>query len=179
MKVSVICRDMHKSENMSILSHNLTQTYTVVQQNIETSGSELQLPPPRVTLYLNTCTPGILNVADLTDADRKEFLQMAYYGLLGRLPEEPVLRRWENEGQLSERAYRKAVLDTLLENPEAAAKGRVILNNIYADEEGGQGHVHRSLKQRIWTFGYKVSRRLPLSVKIWLKKLAMKLLVKG
>ena len=164
---------------MTVLSHNFTQTYTMVQQNIKTSGSAVQLPTPRVTLYMNTCTPGVLDIGDLTDTDRKEFLQMAYYGLFGHLPEESVLLRWENEGQLSEWAYRKAVLDTLLENPEIAAKGRVILNNIYADEEGGQDHRHRSLKQRIWTFGYKVSRRLPLGVKIRLKKLAMKLLVRG
>lgn len=159
---------------MTVLSHNFNQAYALLDQNIKNANIALQMPSPRVALYINTCTPGILDVGDLMEAERGEFLQMAYYGLFGHLPEQSTIRQWESEREMSERAYRKAVLDALLRNPEAAGKGLMVRNNIYADDECGQGHMRRSLKQRVWVLGYRVSRRLPLSVKIRLKKLVMK-----
>lgn len=156
------------------------QAYALIQQNIKSSGSGHQLPGPQVAKYLNVCTPGILDVKDLMGTDRTEFLQMAYYGLLGRLPEQAVLqkwKKWESETQPSQWAYRKAVLDALRENPEVTAKGLVIRNNIYADDDG-QDKLKRSLKQRVWSAGYRLGRRLPLGVKTQLKKWVMKLLVR-
>lgn len=162
------------------MQETFPQAYALVQQNITSSGSGQVLPSRLVAQYLNTCTPGVLDVKDLMAADRREFLQMAYYGLFGYLPEQAVLQKWEkwgSEGQ-DQWAYRKAVLDALLGNPEVSAKGLVIRNNIYADDDG-EGHMKRSLKQRIWSVGYKFSRRLPLGVKIRLKKMALKLFVRG
>jgi len=164
---------------MTDISHNFERAYALVQQNMETSGCGERLPAVLVARYINTCTPGILDVQDLMDADRTEFLQMAYYGLLGNLPDQAVLREWQARTELSDWAYRKAVLDRLMENPEMTAKGWVMRNNIYADEDRARGHARRSLKQRILSMGYRVSRRLPLRIKAPLKKLAMKLLMKS
>ncbi|MBO5283041.1 MAG: hypothetical protein J6B43_07965 [Lachnospiraceae bacterium] len=164
---------------MTDISQSFERAYALVKQNIEASGSSVQLPGSRVVLYLNTCTPGILDVQELLDADRTEFLQMAYYSLLEILPEQEVIRRWQAKTELSDWAYRKAVLDTLMQNPEVAAKGRVIRNNIYAEADAAQGYAGRSLKQRLLSAGYQVSRRLPLCIKVPLKKLAMKLLMRG
>lgn len=164
---------------MTEISHNFERAYALVQQNIEASGSRVQLPGGRVTKYINTCTPGILDVQDLMEADRTEFLQMAYYGLLGSLPDQAVLREWQARTELSDWAYRKAVVDCLMDNPEVAAKGRVIRGNIYADADMAQGHARRGLRQRILSVGYRISRRLPLRIKVPLKKLAMKLLMRA
>lgn len=150
---------------MTELSHNFERAYALVQRNIEASGGRAQLPGVLVTQYINTCTPGVLDVQDLTDADRTEFLQMAWYGLLGNLPDQAVLRQWQSRTELSDWAYRKAVLDCLMDNPEVAARDRVIRGNIYTDEDRAQGHVRRSLKQRILSVGYRVSRRLPWASK--------------
>ncbi len=164
---------------MTDISHYYERAYALVQQNMEKSGSRAQLPGGRVTWYINTCTPGILDVQDLMEADRTEFLQMAYYGLLGSLPDQEILRKWQSRTELSDWAYRKAVMDCLMDNPEVTAKGRVIRGNIYADTDAAQGHARRSLKQRILAVGYRVSRGLPLSIKVPLKKLAMKLLMRS
>lgn len=164
---------------MTDISHNFERAYALVQQNMEASGCSERLPAVRVAQYINTCTPGILDVQDLMDADRTDFLQMAYYGLLGSLPDQTILRKWQARTELSDWAYRKAVLDHLMANPEMEAKGRVIRNNIYADQDGAWGHARRSLKQRILSMGYRISRRLPLRVKAPIKKLAMKLLMRS
>lgn len=163
---------------MAALTQHFERAYALVQQNIQASGSSVKLPGERVAYYINTCTPGILDVQDLMETDRKEFLQMAYYSLLGTLPEETVLQRWQSKEGMSDWEYRKAVLDSLLQNPEMAAKGRVIRNNIYADMDVGQAQVGRNLKQRLLAMGYRVSRRLPLGIKVPLKKLVLKLLMK-
>lgn len=159
--------------------HNFDRAYALVQRNIENSGSNTQLPGCRVVWYINNCTPGILDVQDLMGADRAEFLQMAYYGLFGTLPEQSVIREWQSKTELSDRAYRKAVLDRLMDSPEVAAKGIVIRGNIYAETDAGLGHAKRGLKQKILSAGYRVSRKLPLGIKAPLKKLAMKLLMKS
>ena len=164
---------------MTTLSQNFDRAYALVQQNIEASGSRAQLPGVRVVRYINTCTPGILDVQDLMEANRTEFLQMAYYGLLGILPDQKMVREWQSKAELSDWEFRKAVLDCLMSNPEVAAKDRVIRGNIYADVDLSRGHARRGLKQRILAAGYRVSRRLPLSIKVPLKKLAMKLLMKS
>ncbi len=164
---------------MTAWERNFDRAYALVQQNLEASGKGMQLPGRRVVLYQNTCVPGILDVRDLMGADRAEFLQMAYYGLLETLPEPAVLQSWQKKSELSEWDYRKAVLDALMQNPEVAAKGRIIRNNIYAEGDAGQGVVRRSLKQRILAAAYRIGRRLPLSIKSPLKKLAMKLLMRG
>lgn len=164
---------------MAVLERNFERAYALVQQKLEASGTEMQLPGRRVMLYQNTCVPGILDVQELMEADRTEFLQMAYYSLLETLPEQAVLQSWQKKTELSEWEYRKAVLDTLMQNPEVAAKGRIIRNNIYADGDGQREVGRRSLKQRILAVGYRIGRRLPLSIKVPLKKLAMRLLMKG
>lgn len=167
---------------MSMSSQIFFRAYALVQEKLAASGSRQQLPSQRVVKYMNICTLGALDIKDLMGADRREFLQMAYYGLLGHLPEREVLQKWkswESEACPSEWAYRKAVLDVLLENPEVSAKGLVIRNNIYGFDDGEQNRLKRSLKQRIWSLGYKFSRRLPLGIRILLKKMAMKLLVRG
>ncbi len=159
--------------------HKFERAYELVQQNIKAGGSGVQLPGVRVAWYINTCTPGVLDVQDLMEADRTEFLQMAYYGLLGSLPDQAVLREWLSRTELSDWAYRKAVMDCLSDSPEVAAKGRVIRGNIYAAEDTIQGHARRSIKQRILSVGYRMSRGLPLGIKVPLKKLVMKLLMKS
>lgn len=161
------------------ISHNFDRAYALVQQNIEKSGRHTQLPGCRVAQYINNCTPGVLDMQDLMDADRTEFLQMAYYGLFGTLPDQAVLREWQSRTELSDWAYRKAVLDRLMSSPEVAVKDIVIRNNIYADADAGHGHARRGLKQRILSAGYRVSRKLPLGIKAPLKKLVMKLLLRS
>lgn len=161
------------------IAYNFDRAYALVQQNIENSGSHTQLPGCRVAQYINNCIPGVLDVQDLMDADRTEFLQMAYYGLFGTLPEQAVLREWQSRTELSDWAYRKAVLDRLMGSPEVAVKDIVIRNNIYADADAGHGHARRGLKQRILSAGYRVSRKLPLGIKAPLKKLVMKLLLRS
>lgn len=161
------------------ISHNFDRAYALVQQNIENSGSHTLLPGCRVAWYINNCTPRVLDVQDLMDADRAEFLQMAYYGLYGTLPEQAVIREWQSKTELSDWAYRKAVLDRLMSSPEVAVKGIVIRNNIYTDVDADQGHARRGLKQRILSAGYRVSRKLPLGIKAPLKKLVMKLLMRS
>lgn len=165
--------------SMTEILQNFNRAYALVQQNIENSGNRTQLPGCRVVWYINNCIPGVLDVQELIGADRAEFLQMAYYGLFGTLPEQAVIREWQSRTELTEWAYRKAVLDRLMGSPEVAAKGIVIRNNIYKDVDAGHGHARRGLKQKILSVGYRVSRKLPLGIKAPLKKLVMKLLMRS
>lgn len=161
---------------MKEISRTFEKAYKLVQHNIETSGCGMQLPDVRVAGYMNTCTPGVLDVQDLMETDRTEFLQMAYYGLLGRLPEQDVLQKWQSRTDLSEWAYRRAVMDSLMNSPELLAGDKVIRGNIYWEDDGEKANAGRSIKQRLLSMGFRMSRRLPLGIKTPLKKIAMKIL---
>ena len=163
---------------MKDISRNFERAYELVQQNMETSGSGARLPGVRVTKYINSCTPGVLEVQELFEADRTEFLQMAYYSLLGSLPEQEVLETWQSRTDLSEWAYRRAVMDSLMNRPEVLAGDRVIRDNIYMEEPGRGGQARRGIRQRILSAGIRISRRLPLGIKAPLKKLVMKVLLR-
>lgn len=161
---------------MTETSYYFEKAYELVQQNIKASGSQAQLPPVAVARYINVCTPGVLDLQDLMEADRTDFLQMACYGLLGRLPDQTVLQKWQSRTDLSEWAYRSAVMDFLVNDPEVLAGGGVIKGNIYLEIDGDKARAGRSIKQRILSLGFRMSRRLPLCIKAPLKKMVMKVL---
>ncbi len=161
---------------MADILHNFDRAYELVQQNMENCGSRARLPGVRVTRYINSCTPGVLDLQDLLDADRTEFLQMACYSLLGRLPDQTALQKWLAQTDLSEWQYRRAVMDALLSDPEVLAGDRVIRGNIYTEETGEKARAGRSVKQRILSAGIRIGRKLPLGIKAPLKKWVMKIL---
>lgn len=159
---------------------SFNRAYELVQVNnrADFTGASPAMLSRRVMWYMNTCTPGVLDIKDTLDAEPLEFLQMAYYSLIGTLPDSSILERWREKQGLSDREFRREVLETLMQMPEVAAKGRKIYNNIYVRRDAGRGKPHQSLKQRILFGGYQIGRKLPLSIKTPLKKLAMKLLMR-
>jgi len=132
----------------------------------------------RVTKYINTCRPGIFDLRDTWGADHMEFLSMAYYSLLGVLPDENAIRRWEAVKEQSAWSFRKAVMEQMMQLPDIEMKGIVIRNNIYLADEETVGRRRQSLKQRILFGGYRISRKLPDSIKVPLKKIAVKVLMR-
>lgn len=160
---------------MDIL-HNFDRAYELVQRNIEASGCRARLPGVRVTRYISTHAPGTLDLQDLMEADRTEFLQMACHSLLGRLPDQAALQTWQSRTDLSDWAYRRAVIDTLLSEAEVLAGDMVIRGNIYMEDDGEKARAGRSIKQRILSAGIRASRKLPLGIKTPLKKMVMKIM---
>ncbi len=161
---------------MTEISHSFEKAYELVSRNIEASGSRARLPGVKVSRYINTCTPGVLDLRDLADADRMEFLQMACYGLRGELPDQTFMQKWQSRTDLSEWAYRRAVMDFLMNDPRVLAGDRVIKNNIYMEDDAEKVSARRSIRQRIVAAGFRLGRRLPLGIKAPLKKVVMKLL---
>ena len=131
----------------------------------------------RLTFYINTCKVGIFDVKDTLEADNMEFLQMAYYSMLGALPEQAILARWQEKADKSAWEFRKEVMEALTAMPEIAVKNIIVRNNIYTETQTTKGKK-QSLKQRILFGGYQLSRKLPNSIKVPLKKIAMKILMK-
>ncbi len=131
----------------------------------------------RVTLYMNLCRTGEFDLKDTLGAENMEFLVMAYYGLLGVLPDEGTVARWGEKKNLPEDEFRRGVMEAMRKLPELVQKGVIIRNDVYTAPKQ-TGRAKQSLKQKLLMGGYQLSRRLPLSVKVPLKKLAMKLLMR-
>ena len=151
--------------------------YDISQQNMQEAGGPVEPLDRRVSFFMDTCTPGVLDLRDTMEADNLEFLQMAYYGLFGSLPDEALLAQWSERADEDAWTFRREVLTRLLQSPELAFKEITVRNNIYMTEARAGGR--QPLKQRILFAGYMVSRKLPNSIKIPLKKLAMKILMRG
>lgn len=152
---------------------------SVPQQDVAGKGVAWQndMISERLTFYINTCKVGIFDVKDTLEADNMEFLQMAYYSMLGALPDAEILKRWQEKAEKPAREFRREVMEALTAMPEIAVKNIIVRNDIYTDTQTGKGRK-QSLKQRILFGGYQLSRKLPNSIKVPLKKLAMKILMK-
>lgn len=153
--------------------------YGIMLQNTtgESVSEKGNMLTERLTFYINTCKVGIFDVKDTLEADNMEFLQMAYYSMLGALPEQAILARWQEKAEKPAREFRREVMEALTAMPEIAVKNIIVRNNIYTDTQTGKGRK-QSLKQRILFGGYQISRKLPNSIKVPLKKIAMKILMK-
>ena len=132
----------------------------------------------KVLFYIDTLTPGVLDLNDLANTNQKEFFQMAYYSLIGELPEEAVADNWSRKQGLSVFEYRAKVMENLMDIPEVKAKERIIRHNIYWKQPESGQKVKKSLRQQILMLGYSISRNMPLSLKVPIKRLAMKILMK-
>lgn len=148
---------------------------------VRRNGGELGEGEDPLTLnvvkYINRCHPGIFDLQDTLGADNMEFLSMAYYGILGSLPDDRTRKLWKSRKEESEWEFRKSVMDSLMASPQITVKQIHIRNNIYQASVPEGEKYHQSWKQRILVGGYQFGRKLPVGIKAPLKKIATKLLM--
>ena len=130
-----------------------------------------------VCLYLGRKSAGVLDVADLYGMDAQDFFVSAWMSVFEELPPAETLERWRPKmRELDRDAFRTEVMESLRSLPDIRRRGIRIENNIYL--RGDAVAATKGLKARILSAGYGIARKLPLSWKIRLKKVAMRFLIR-
>ncbi len=136
-----------------------------------------ELLTDRFLIYRNSCRPGVFDLQDTLGADNMEFLTMAYYTLLGTLPDQRVLANWKERQDQTPWEFRRSVMESLKSLPDVQRRGIRIVNDVYT-AQNRQPRARKTIKQRILYAGYGLGRMLPLSIKKPLKEMAMKFLIR-
>lgn len=143
----------------------------------ENGYEKSELLTDRFLIYRNSCRPGVFDLQDTLGADNMEFLTMAYYTLLGTLPDQRALASWKDRKEWPKWEFRRSVMESLKSLPDVQRRGIRIVNDVYT-VRNRQLRARKTLKQRILYAGYGLGRMLPLSIKKPLKELAMKFLIR-
>lgn len=136
-----------------------------------------------VFLYAVDKEPGILDGTQTKEMKDDIFFEVAYMGLLNRLPDESAKEAWKYQMQTEPENFRAQLLDALIFSQEAIIKGSIFKNNqIVAVKQrdlrvvqisgvkqdiSGDTIQKRGLKDRL----YALYTKLPLSMRIFLRKI--------
>ncbi len=158
--------------------------YDMVEQRMSTQG--LHLPCTRDTfLYSAKVSQGCCDGALMEEADNPSFLQMAYMGVLNRLPDQDALDLWKREYRSSQDVFRCRCMDALIFCSEALGKQTVFINNTVVEtkqrdirplddyiamQNGGKARKEK-LSERIVSALYRGYSRLPYSLRRVLRKI--------
>ncbi|MCR5426427.1 MAG: hypothetical protein K6E81_06330 [Lachnospiraceae bacterium] len=143
----------------------------------ENGGKKSRLLTDPVCLYLGQKRAGVLDVAQLEDMDAQDFFVSVYLSIFEELPKDDLVEKWRPKMQeLSVEDFRREVLESFLALPDVRSRRVFVENNFYLSQDAVTGP--KGIKARVLSAGYGIARKLPLSWKIRLKKLAMRFLVK-
>lgn len=103
--------------------------YSVVASRLQVALPQTSLPvTEEAFLYTVTLPPGSVDVSVIYSfRDVRTFVQCAYWGLLGRLPEEPEAAHWLDRSIPSD-VLRKTLLRSLLGSAEFSGRQITVCN---------------------------------------------------
>lgn len=135
-------------------------------------------------LFATKTEPGICNVANMNEVNNDKFLELAYIGILGRLPDEGAKKALEYELEQSPEVFQKNIFSNLISSGEAILKSTTIINNkkipiTVRNQElfkkvlsvnGEEDHDLESERKGIKTYLYAAYIKLPLSFRLFVRK---------
>lgn len=106
--------------------------YKILKCNIEKEGLEIGYSY-KTFLYMSEKTPRELDLLDIAYEEEKEiFLELAYMGFFGRLPEEAAREKWSIRGkEVSLQTYKEEIVTRLLASGERKDKEVKVYHNIF------------------------------------------------
>lgn len=150
--------------------------YDITNENLHKAGKSLAMSR-ETFLFLHSSKPGIFDVSLCGDCSNESFLQMAYQGMLGRMPDPGAVKAWMAKSELPKDSFRRQLIAKIEASEEFAKRETRIINNIYNKELLSDSKKVwetalklRKGKQKILILTQKVYRRLPQKVQLWMKK---------
>lgn len=106
--------------------------YEILEHNMKEEGLKIGYSK-KTFLYMSEKTPRELNMLDIAyEEDKEIFLEMAYMGFFGRLPEEAAREKWSRRGEeVKLQTYKEEIVSRLTASGELRDKGTKVYNNIF------------------------------------------------
>lgn len=149
----------------------------MITEKEQAAGKEFPLSET-LAWYRNTTIAGELDVSKTYNATREEFVQMAYWSLMGAWPKKETLDSILAEGEKqTELKFREKVIFDLMHTPGSPYRDRRVTHNIYFDAKNPL-KAKINLKNLLLVTGVQMGRNLPAGIKEPLKKFAVKYLIR-
>lgn len=131
--------------------------YDEVNSRLKRSGSTVRMGISKNGfLYSVQRMPGVADIGQMLQyTDPAEFLEVAYLGLLRRMPDSAAMTRWAQRTGVGILRYQKQVVLSLTGSAEFAGKGVQLINSPWKAEGTLRRQVLRGL--------HRVYQRLPKS----------------
>ena len=146
--------------------------YDIVSANMEASGKHFT-PARNVFLLAAQLEPQRTDMALLKDIGKEEIVQAAYAAVFRRLPGEEELRYWEQPAFYEKNDYKEFILKAVTYSVERDIKAI----EVYHTEEVGLKLRFMKMKRllsRVLGGVYKIYRKLPLTLRLRIRKVLRK-----
>lgn len=112
------------------------QIYDVVAENYRNAGKEMEYKKSTFLLTVKS-HPQEVRVADFLELNNPEFFQAIYVAVMKRLPEQKVIREWEDKLELPKEQFQREVLLSLSKSSVVAINHIHFVENPYFIQNRG------------------------------------------
>ena len=141
--------------------------YDITNRNMQKAGKNL-LMKRDTFLFKQKNQEDTFDVSLCGNCDNESFLQMAYLGMLGRMPDPGAVQKWMEKAGLEKNVFRSKLLERLEASYEFARRDIKIVNNIYngalssnSRDAGKYSYRTRKIRQKGYRLIKKVYMMLP------------------
>lgn len=153
------------------------QLYDITNTNIQKAGKQLDMTKDAF-MFKQANKEGYFDVSLCGDCDNISFLQIAYLGMLGRMPDPGARKNWGQKAGMDKNAFRRELIAKISSSEEFAKRDVKIINNIYNNDLVNKGSkispiypVMRKVRQKGYNFMRKVYSKFPEGCKKVIRKI--------
>lgn len=141
--------------------------YDITNRNMQKAGKNLMMKGDTF-LFRQKNQENTFDVSLCGDCDNESFLQMAYLGMLGRMPDSGAVQKWMEKAGLEKNVFRSLLLERLETSDEFMKRDIKIVNNIYnralsgnSLDAGKYSYKMRKIRQKGYCLIKKIYMMLP------------------
>lgn len=141
--------------------------YDITSRNMQSAGKQLTMKKDTF-MYKQKSAENVFDLRLCGECDNESFLQMAYLGLLGRMPDPGAVNKWMEKAGLDSAEFRRQLTERIMSSEEFAKRNVQVINNVYntalissSRKVGRYDYKVRALRQKTYRLIKKVYMRVP------------------
>lgn len=141
--------------------------YDITNGNMQAAGKQLSMSK-EAFLFKQRNEENIFDISLCGECDNIDFLQIAYLGLLGRMPDRGAVTKWMKKIDLEPAEFRGQLIEKLSASGEYAERDVKISNNIYnmalissSKKVERCGYMLLAVKLKVYQTLKKIYKKLP------------------
>ncbi len=153
-----------------------SKLFDIVENNMEKNNMEMEFTK-EAFLFQAEKTGNKVDMAKMLHFNNKAFFEASYLGLLDRFPDEQAVKNWNDRvNNLPKEEFQRILTTSIINSLEFRLKNIEVYNCIYGMKKYETGvskqHVSSNVKMKFYDIGYKYYKRLPIKIKMVIRKLA-------
>lgn len=141
--------------------------YDITNCNMQSAGKQLIITK-EAFMFKQRSRERVFDVSLCGECDNASFLQIAYLGMMGRMPDRGAIMKWMKKVDLEPAEFRRQLIERLSSSGEFAERDVKIVNNIYnrvlinsSKKVERCSYMILSLKLKVYQILKKMYKKLP------------------